>query len=409
MDWAIGEYKLGGLHSPECLGSFAHRDSFAMSNAQEKTPTVVQDKAAVDDGFFPRKVRGANGDAGVELHELLRRPTRKGSVAVTCVDYNADRYLVQEIEDLPQFIQKHRPEWSSVRWISVRGLSDMDVIHALAEKYALHPLAIEDVLAGNRRPKVHDYSASGENPGRLFVVAKTIGANGDRLITRQLSFFLGRNTLLSFEDSRQDVFEPVRRRIESPQSHIRSNDVSFLLYVLLDYLGDEFFPILERYAERIERLEYLILTKPDRTTLQSIHRIKRDLLMIHRVAWPTRELIRELTREYHECLSANAATYLRDVHDHMLVVFEIVESYQVFVSTLTESYMSAVSNRTNEIMKTLTMISTIFVPLTFLAGVYGMNMPIPEYQYWFSYPIFWIFSVVLSVIMLRWFKRRGWF
>jgi len=201
----------------------------------------------------------------------------------------------------------------------------------------------------------------------------------------------------------------MRRRIQSPRSHVRANDVSFLLYVLLDYIVDEFFPVLDQYAERIERLEHLVLTKPDRATLQSIHRIKRDLLMIRRVAWPTRELIRELTREYHECLSANTATYLRDVHDHMLVVFEMVQSYHDFISTLTETYMSAVSNRMNEIMKTLTMISTIFVPLTFLVGVYGMNMPIPENNYWFSYPIFWIFSVLLSLIMLRWFKQRGWF
>jgi magnesium transporter len=207
-----------------------------------------------------------------------------------------------------------------------------------------------------------------ENPGRLLVVAKTVAATGDRLITKQVSFFLGRTTLLTFEDSGQDAFEPVRRRIESPRSHLRTNDVSFLLYVLLDYIVDEFFPILDKYAERIERLEHLVLTRPDRTTLQSIHRIKRDLLMIRRVAWPTRELIRELTREYHECLSANAGTYLRDVHDHMLIVFEMVQSYHDFISTLTETYMSAVSNRMNEIMKTLAMISTIFVPLTFLAG-----------------------------------------
>jgi magnesium transporter len=380
-----------------------------MNNAQEETPAGVTDKIPEAGALFSRGMHRANGDAGVELQDLLRRPTSKGSVAVTCVDYNADHYVVQEIADLPDFIARHRPEWCSVRWISVRGLSDMDVIHTVAEKYALHPLAIEDVLAGNQRPKVDDYPGSGENPGRLFVVAKTVAANRDRLITRQVSFFLGRTTLLTFEDSGQDAFEPVRRRIESPRSHVRTNDVSFLLYVLLDYLIDEFFPILDQYAERIERVEHLVLTRPDRTTLQSIHRIKRDLLMMRRVAWPTRELIRELTREYHECLSANTATYLRDVHDHMLVVFEMVQSYHDFISTLTETYMSAVSNRMNEIMKTLAMISTIFVPLTFLAGVYGMNMPIPENEYWFSYPIFWVFSLVLSLIMLRWFRQRGWF
>jgi len=380
-----------------------------MNDVEEEASTGLKDRTPVDDDLFPRKTRRPDGDAGVELQDLLRRPTAKGSVSVICVDYNADRYLVQEIADSRDFIERHRPEWCGVRWISVRGLGDMEVIHALAEKYALHPLAIEDVLAGNQRPKVDDYPKSGENPGRLFVVAKTVGASRDRLISKQVSFFLGRTTLLTFQDGKQDVFEPMRRRIESPRSHVRANDASFLLYVLLDTIVDEFFPILEQYAERIERLEHLVLTKPDRTTLQSIHRIKRDLLMVRRVAWPTRELIRELTREHHECLSANTTTYLRDVHDHMLVVFEMVQSYHDFISTLTETYMSAVGNRMNEIMKTLTMISTIFVPLTFLAGVYGMNMPIPENEYWFTYPIFWIFSIALSLTMLRWFKQRGWF
>src|SRR5262245_20285406 len=152
----------------------------------------------------------------------------------------------------------------------------------------------------------------------------------EHLVTKQVSFFLGRTTLLTFQDAKQDIFEPVRHRMESSRSHVRANDVSFLLYVLLDYIVDEFFPILDQYAERIERLEHLVLTKPDRATLQNIHRIKRDLLMMRRVAWPTRELIRELTREYHECLSSNTATYLRDVHDHMLVVFEMVQSYHDF-------------------------------------------------------------------------------
>src|SRR5262249_53298749 len=198
------------------------------------------------------------------------------------------------------------------------------------------------------------------------VVAKTVGASGERLVTKQVSFFVGTTYLVNFQGGQEDVFEPVRRRIQSPRSHVRANDVSFLLYVLLDYIVDEFFPVLDQYAERIERLEHLVLTKPDRATLQSIHRIKRDLLMIRSVAWPTRELIRELTREYHECLSANTATYLRDVHDHMLVVFEMVQSYHDFISTLTETYMSAVSNRMNEIMKTLTMIN--LCPVNFLGG-----------------------------------------
>ena len=157
-----------------------------MNDTQEETSSKTADRIANDGDLFPPRMRRADIDAGVELQDLLHRPSLKGSVSVTCVDYDADHYLVQEIADLPDFIERHRPEWCKVRWISVRGLSDMDVIHALAEKYALHPLAIEDVLAENQRPKVDDYPGSGENPGRLFVVAKTVGAMHDRLSVSSL-------------------------------------------------------------------------------------------------------------------------------------------------------------------------------------------------------------------------------
>ena len=373
------------------------------------TKSSIQDEISASSNFLAPQKHPVGVAAGVEWQDLARRPTRKGSVVVSCIDYDQDNVLVQEVKDFPEFMAAHRPAWSKVRWINLRGLGDMHVLHALAEKYELHPLAIEDLLAGQQRPKVDDYPGSGEHPGRLFVVAKVVRSTRQRVTSRQVSFFLGRDTLVTFQDSSQDIFDSVRRRVESKGSRLRSNDVSFLFYVLLDGIVDEFYPLLEDYAGRIERIEHNVLTAPDRETLQSIHRMKRDLLMIRRVAWPMRELIRELTREYHECLSTEAATYLRDVYDHMLVIFELVQSYHDFVSTMTETYMSTISNRMNEIMKTLTIISTIFVPLTFLAGVYGMNMPIPENQFAWSYPLFWLITVVVSVGMIRWFKTKGWF
>lgn len=373
------------------------------------TNSTMQDEASTSSDFLTPQKHPIGVAAGVELQDLARRPTRKGSVVVSCIDYDRDNFLVQEIKDFPEFIERHRPAWSKVRWINLRGFGDMHVIHALAEKYELHPLAIEDVLTGQQRPKVEDYPGSGEHPGRLFVVAKLVRAIRHRVTTRQVSLFLGRNTLVTFQDSSsQDIFDPVRRRIESPRSRLRTNDASFLFYVLLDSIVDEFYPLLEEYAGRMQRIEHNVLTAPDRETLENIHRMKRDLLMIRRVAWPMRELIHQLTREHHECLSAEAATYLRDVYDHMLVIFELVQSDHDFVVTLTETYMSTVSNRMNEIMKTLTIISTIFVPLTFLAGVYGMNMPIPENQFAWAYPLFWLIAVIVSITMVRWFKTKGW-
>jgi magnesium transporter len=170
----------------------------------------------------------------------------------------------------------------------------------------------------------------------------------------------------------------VRERIRTPGSRLRQHDVSFLLYVLLDGIVDHFFPILERYSERLEDAEEELLTRPSKGTLQLIHAIRRELLLVRRAAWPLRELIAQLQREKHECLSDTAQTYLRDVYDHCVQIIDLVETYREIAGGLAETHISVVSNRTNETMKVLTIIGTIFIPLTFLAGVYGMNMPIPE-------------------------------
>jgi magnesium transporter len=312
------------------------------------------------------------------------------------------------VADLADFLKCHRPEWCAVRWISVHGLKDMEAIRAIAEKYQLHPMAIEDILS-TQRPKLEDFPAFGSDPGRLFVVIRTIQQASRRIISQQTCCFLGRSTLITFQDSCDEVFGPVRQRIQSANSRIRANDASFLLYALLHATVDAFFPVLEKCAEQIEKLEKRLLTRPKPIMLQQIHRLRRDVVAIRRVAWPMRELVLELRREPHECFSENTRIYLREVHDHILVIFELVESYHDLLSTLTDTYMSAVANRMNEIMKTLTIINTIFVPLTFLAGVYGMNMPIPENHFEYSYPIFWAVVVAVIAGMLWWFRSRQWF
>lgn len=364
------------------------------------------------EALFPADMPATGVDAGIDLRELARRPTLKGSSQVTCLDYGTEKCLVQQIADLPEFLAKHRAEWSKVRWIRIQGLQDMETIRAIAEKYQLHPLAIEDVLT-TQRPKVEDYPGSGENPGRLFVVARMIDQVKRRLIGKQVSFFLGRHTLITFEESESAIFDPVRSRIETPGSRVRANDASFLLYSLLHATVDAYFPLLERSAERIERLERAVLTRPTAGLLQHIHRLRKDMMTIRRAAWPMRELILELRREGHECFSENTRTYLREVYDHVLVIFDLSESYRDTLATLTDTYMSSVANRMNEIMKTLTIISTIFVPLTFLAGVYGMNMPIPENTCDeikdYTYPAFWLISLSTIFGMLWWFRRRNWF
>jgi magnesium transporter len=295
-----------------------------------------------------------------------------------------------------------------VRWINIDGLSDMSAIRVFAEKYDLHPLAIEDVIRVPQRPKVEDYPSSTGHQARLFVIARMLEMIEGHLHSEQISFFLGRKTLLTFQEDQGDVWDSIRQRIGAKGSRLRQNDASFLLYALLDAIIDQCFPILERYSDQLEDLEDLVLSSPTGGTIQRIHAVKRELIVLRRCIWPMREVINSLQREPHECMSDVTRTYLRDVYDNCVQIIDLMETYREFATGLTETYMSALSIRMNEIMKVLTIMGTIFIPLTFLAGVYGMNMPIPENQYNWSYPAFWVVCLTTVGGMLLWFKRRGW-
>src|SRR5262249_24290702 len=214
-----------------------------------------------------------------------------------------------------------------------------------------------------QRPKVEDYPAGDSHISRLFVVARFLQQVGRRVLDKQVSFFLGHHTLISFEDADSTIFDSVRQRLQTPGARLRRNEVSFLLYSLLHATVDSYFPLLEQSGERIEQLEKAVLTRPTASLLAQIHRLRKDMMRIRRAAWPMRDLILELRSEAHECFSDTTRTYLREVSDHVLVIFELAESYRDTLATLTETYMSSVANRMNDIMKMLTIISTIFVPL----------------------------------------------
>ena len=328
---------------------------------------------------------------------------------LTCIDYGPDHADRQEIHDTAAFLSGHRPEGTRVRWMNVDGLSDPALIRSIGEKYSVHPLAIEDVLTPNQRPKFEPYEAQGEHKARVFVIARMIELSDGHLVSEQVSLFLGHNTVLTIQEAPGDIWDPIRQRIATPNSRLRADDASFLFYSLLDAIVDNCFPVLERFGERLEELEELVLDKPSRETIQEIHSVKRELLVLRRAVWPMREVVQGLQRESHVCISDNTRTYLRDLYSHAVQIMDILETYRDVASSLTEAYMSSMSNRMNEVMKVLTIIGTIFIPLTFLAGVYGMNMPIPENQWKWSYPVFWIVCLVVAGGMVAWFKRRGWF
>ncbi len=347
---------------------------------------------------------------GIDLAELEGMPVPEVRVPITCIDYSAEKVETRHItaKDFEEFIQSRREPWVQVRWINIDGLNDPATIRALAIKYGFHPLAIEDLMSTNQRPKLEPYTAEGGRPPYLFLIVRMIQLFERKLEAEQISMFVGKQMVVTIQETPGDIWDPIRERIEKSGSRLRAQDASYLAYTLLDAIVDHCFPVLEYYGDRLEELEDLVLDRPSRDTINEIHQVKRELLLLRRAVWPMREVVNAMQREPHECMSDNTRTYLRDVYDHLIQIMDIIETYREVGTSLTETYMTSMSNRLSEVMKVLTIIGTIFIPLTFLAGVYGMNMPIPENEYAISYPIFWGVCVAVAVGMLTWFRKRGW-
>ncbi len=343
-------------------------------------------------------------------HEAAGALQPAGEQVVTCVDYSLAQVTVQRVDDLGDFLEHHRPEWAAVRWIDVSGLADMDAVNALARKYELHPLAIEDLLSRSQRPKIDAYGGEGSDlNARLFITTRALHVTGGLLHSSPVSIFLGHTTVLTFQQESSDVWEPIRQRISARGSRLRANDASFLVYSLLDAVVDGCFPIIDQFDGQLDRLETAVVENADASLLSTIQGIKRQLALLRWSVWPMREVVAALQRDPHECMSETTKVYLHDLYDHIVQVIEITETYRERAKDLTESYRSSVSFRMTEVMKVLTIIGTIFIPLTFLAGVYGMNFHnFPELDMAWAYPAFWAVCGVVVIGMLGWFRRRGW-
>ncbi len=345
---------------------------------------------------------------GILVSDLEGMPAPAVRVPITVIDYAPDRVEKHVVTDFEAFIQSRRPPWVTVRWINVDGLNDPGTIRALAIKYGLHPLAVEDVMTSGLRPKVEPYPAQDGRPPHLFTIVRMLQLVDGALESEQISMFIEGETVLTFQESPGDIWDPIRARIEKQGSRLRGLEASFLSYTLIDAIVDHCFPVLEHYGDRLEELEDLVLDQPTRGTISEIHKIKRELLLLRRAVWPMREVVNTMQREPHECMTDVTRTYMRDVYDHVIQIMDIIETYREVGTSLTETYMTSMSNRLSEVMKVLTIIGTIFIPLTFIAGVYGMNMPIPENQSHLAYPVFWILCLILAGGMVYWFRKRGW-
>jgi magnesium transporter len=293
-----------------------------------------------------------------------------------------------------------------VVWIDVVGLGDAEVLRNIAEVMVLHRLVIEDVVSAHQRPKVEDYEQ------QLFVVTRMLdGATRD---SEQVSLVLGGNFLLTFRERAGDALDPVRQRI-AKGGKIRRSGPDYLAYAIIDAITDRCFPVMEAFGEMLERIEDETLSAPSPRTIAAIHEAKRELLVIRRTLWPMRDMLNQILREDTDRITDNTRVYLRDCYDHAVQLIELLENYRELVSGLMDVYLSSVSHRMNEIMKVLTIIATIFIPLTFIAGVYGMNfntaaspLNMPELNWYLGYPLCVLLMAGVALGMLLYFRRLGW-
>lgn len=302
-------------------------------------------------------------------------------------------------------------EQPGVLWVHMQGLDEQRTLMRLGELFRLHPLALEDVVHGPQRPKAEEYDEQD------FIITHTVTQDGGRLQFRQFSMFVGSNYVLTFQDGNGDMTEEVRTRLRSARGLIRQHGVDHLMYSLLDGIIDGYFPVLEDFGEDLERVQEEALVRDTPQTLRDIQRAKHDLLHLRRIVWPQRDLLNVLMRDDNNNVSTPVRHYLRDCYDHIVQIMDMIETYREMASDLMDAYMSAISNRMNSIVKILTIISTVFLPLTFIVGVYGMNfdwaegrMPLnmPELHQPLGYPMLWVVMLGVALAMLLYFRWRGW-
>ncbi len=297
-----------------------------------------------------------------------------------------------------------------MHWINVQGLGDLDVLRDLAKRFNLHPLAIEDAVSVGQRPKLERFGDV------IFILSGMLYFESDsEIVSEQLSIFMGRDFVITLQEERgEDFFERIRDRIRSGHGNIRSMKSDYLTYAILDAVVDSVFPILEVLGDGLEDLETALLDKPTRQTLRKLYEVKRLLLMVRRDIWPHREIFTALMREEEGLVQPGTLVFLRDCYDHITQLIDMIESCRDIASGLMDVYLSSVGVRTNEIMRVLTFVSTFFIPLTFLAGVYGMNFDtdspynMPELKLRYGYLFFWGACVVIAILMFLFFKKKRW-
>ncbi len=349
-------------------------------------------------------VKKRSKKTGLPPGTLVHIGEEKGDrTKIRILEYNELNFHEGEPESLGEcFLFKKE---STVTWVDVYGVHEVEVLEKLGNCFGLHPLIMEDILNTDQRPKIENY---GED---LFIVLKILSYDEKKgeIMAEQVSFVLRANAVLSFTEREKSVFAPIQDRLRNGKGRLRKMGADYLVYSLLDIIIDHYFAILEKLGEKIEELEDKLVTDPSTPVLRKIQGLKKEMIFLRRWVWPLREVINSLERGESSLVQEGTRLYLRDVYDHTIQVIDTIEIFRDMLSGMLDIYLSSLNNRMNAVIKVLTIIATIFMPLTFLAGIYGMNFKhMPELEWRWGYPVIWLIMAVIVLFMLVIFRRKKW-
>jgi magnesium transporter len=328
---------------------------------------------------------------------------RHEQVKLSVIKYDGANFQEKAVDSVEEAFSLR--DKSSVMWLNIDGVHQPEIIEQVGKSFGLHPLVAEDIASTGQRPKMEEFD------DYIFVVLRMLRFDGEENETKteQISMILGPDFVVSFQEREGDVFDTIRERLRSNKGRIRKLGADYLAYALIDAIVDNYFMILEKLGEAIEDIEDRLVTNPTSETLQTIHDLKREMIFLRKSVWPLREVINRMERSESPLINKSTFVYLRDVYDHTIQIMDAVDTFRDMLSGMLDIYLSSVSNRMNEVMKVLTVIATIFIPLTFVAGIYGMNFKyMPELDQAWSYPAILILMLVVALVMVVYFRRKKW-